>query len=115
MCYDPGLPRHDPGGGGTETRHWFCSSCIVKLHQCAICRQQHLLCTFPPPKVTQEDDLSMARISMLAIQNVWASRDHIGGSDTPDVEWLEKLESPTPRRHASTRIKLEAEVMHFIY
>ena len=38
----------------------------------------------------------MATIRMLATQNVWAPDDHIGGGDSPDVEWLETLQSPTP-------------------
>ena len=38
----------------------------------------------------------MAAIGMLATQNIWAPLDHIGGGDSPDVEWLETLESPTP-------------------
>ena len=36
----------------------------------------------------------MATIRMLATQNVWAPHDHMGGRDSPDLEWLATLESP---------------------
>ena len=79
VCFRPGLLGHDLGCGSTETRHWFCSRCVVKLHQCPICRQQHPLFTGLPPRETQEEDLSKTTIRMLATQNVWTPRDHIGG------------------------------------
>ena len=39
---------------------------------------------------------------MLATQNIWAHHDHIGGGDSPDIRWLETLESlrPPPARPA---------------
>ena len=39
----------------------------------------------------------MARIRMLARRIVWAPHDHIGTGGSPDVEWLETLESLTPQ------------------
>ena len=95
VCYEPGRPGHELCCGGTETRRWFCSQCIVKLHQCPICRQRHALCTGPPPRETEEKDLTLATIRMLATQNISAPRDHIGGGESPDVEWLKTLEVPT--------------------
>ena len=97
MCYEPGRLGHDLGCGVTETRHWFCRQCVVKLHQCAICRQWHPLCTGPPPRETQDEDLTLATITMLATQNICPSPEHIGGGDSRDVEWLEKLEVLTPQ------------------
>ena len=38
----------------------------------------------------------MATIRMLATENIWAPHNHIGGGESPDVEWLDRLESPTP-------------------
>ena len=96
MCYKPRRLGHDLGCGGTETRHWCCSQCVVKLHQCPICRQRHPLHTGPPPRETQDKDLTLATISMLATQIIWAPHDHIGGADSLDVEWLRMLEVPTP-------------------
>ena len=77
-------------------RHWFCSQCVVKLHECPICRQRHPLCSGPPPRETKDEDLTLATISMLATQNIRPPPDHIGGGDSLDVEWLVTLEVPTP-------------------
>ena len=96
MYYKPGHLSHDPGCVGTETRQWLCSQCLVKLHQCPICRQRHPLCTKPPPGETQDGDLTLGTIRMLVIQNIWTPHDHIGGGDSPDVELLQTLEVPTP-------------------
>ena len=96
VCLKPGRLSHERGCGGTEMRHWFCSQCVVQLHQCRICRQQHPLCTGPPPRETQDEDLTLATIRMLATRNSRPPRDHIGCGDSPDVEWLETLEVPTP-------------------
>ena len=96
MCLQPGCPGHDLGCGSTETRHRFCSQCVAQLHQCPICRQRHPLCARRPPRETQDEDLTLATIRMLATQHIWGPHDHIGGGDSPDVEWLETLEVPTP-------------------
>ena len=34
----------------------------------------------------------METVRCLAAQTIWARHDHIGGGDSPDVEWLEVLE-----------------------
>ena len=74
VCYEPGRLGHNVGCSGTETQHWFCNQCVVKLHQCSICRQRHPLCTGPPPRETQHEDLMLATIRMLATQKIWAPR-----------------------------------------
>ena len=56
----------------------------------------HPLCTGAPPRETRVEDLSMLRIKMQGTEDVWAPQNHIGGRDSPDVEWLETLETPTP-------------------
>ena len=96
MCFEQGFLRHDLGCGGTETPHWFCRQCVVKVHEFPICRQRHPLCTGWTPRETEDVDLSMATLRLLATQNIWAPHNHIGGRESPDVEWLETLESPTP-------------------
>ena len=96
MCYEAELLRNYLGCGCSAGRHCFCSQCVVKLHLCSLCRQRHPLCASPPPRETQDEDLSMETIRMLATMNVSAPHDHIGGGDSPDVEWLETLKSPTP-------------------
>ena len=95
-CYEPGILGYNLSCGGSETGHWFCSRCVVKLHACPMCRQRNPLYTGPSPGKTKEEDLSMAAIRMLATQNVWAPQDHIGRRDCLDVEWLETLASLAP-------------------
>ena len=94
VCYETRLLEDDRGFGGTEARHWFCSQCVIKLHACPMYRQEHPLYTGPSHRETQEEDLSMAKVRMLATQNFWVPPEHIGGRDSPDVEWLETLKSP---------------------
>ena len=37
----------------------------------------------------------MQAVRRLAAPKIWAPHNHIGGSDSPDVEWLEVLEDRT--------------------
>ena len=70
VCFEWGRLGHDLGCGGTETRHWFPSQCVVHMHHCPICRQRHPLCTGPLPRETQDKDLTLATIRMLTIQKI---------------------------------------------
>ena len=97
VCYEPGRRGHDLGCGRTETRHWFRSESLVQLHQCPICRQRHPLCTRASTSENQDEGLTLATIRMLATQNIWTPRDHIGRGDSRYVEWLQTLEVPTPQ------------------
>ena len=87
------LRGHDNGCGGTEQLHWFCSPCIVNLWSCPLCRLSHPLCTAPPPRETQAEDLTLHTLRNLIQQNVW---NHGPGGDCPDVDWLEVLTDEDP-------------------
>ena len=82
------LREHDLGCGGTEQLHWFCSPCVTNLWSCPLCRRPHPLCTAPPPREMQEEDLTLQALRTLIRQNVW--NDGAGG-DSCDVEWLDVL------------------------
>ena len=71
------LRGHDLGCGGTEQLHWFCSPCITNLWWCPLCRRSHGLCTAPPPRETQDEDLTLQTLRTLVRQNVW--NDGAGG------------------------------------
>ena len=95
---DAPLLGYDLGCGSAEQLHWFCSPCITHFHACPLCRRTQPLCTAPPPRETQCDNLTLHTLRTLIAQNVWA-RDT---GDSPDVEWLdvlsdEDLATPTPR------------------
>ena len=80
------LRGHDLGCGGTEQLHWFCSPCIVNLWSCPLCRRPHRLCTAPPPRETQDEDLTLQTLRTLIRQNVW---NDSAREDSPNVEWLD--------------------------
>ena len=96
LCFEPGRIGQGLGCGGTKMRHWFCSLCVVQLHQCPICRQGLALCTGPPPRETQDKDLSLARIRILATQNIWAPHDHIAAGTVQISSGWRRLRA---RRH----------------
>ena len=105
---DAPLLGHDLGRGSAQTLHWFCSPCIAQLHACPLCRQAHPLCTAPPLRQTQTDDLTLHTLRELIAQNVWTPPDADGG-DGPDVTWLDILgeEGPAalpPRPPACTKV-----------
>ena len=121
VCFEQGLLRHDLCCDRTETQHWFCSQCLVKLHQCPICRQQHPLCTGLPPRQTQDEELSMGTIRMLAPQNIWAhhrphrrrgqprcrvARDtnHIMNSTGTTADVILDQQHPSQWRYVATRL-----------
>ena len=83
---------HDLGCSGAEQLHAFCSPCFTHFHACPLCRQPHPLCTAPPPRETQYDDLTLNKLRTLIAQNVWA---HDAGV-SPDVEWLDVLSDEDP-------------------
>ena len=89
---DP-LRGHDLGCGGTEQLHWFCSPCIANFWACPLCRRPHPLCTAPPPRKTQDEDLTLHTLRTLIQQNVWNNGET---SDSPDVEWLDILTDEDP-------------------
>ena len=98
---DDGNPLRglDLGCGGTEQLHWFCSPCIANLWLCPLCRRPHQLCTAPPPRETQDEDLTLQMLRTLIWQNVWKDGAR---EDSPDVEWLDVLSdedqaTPPPR------------------
>ena len=91
------LCGHDLGCGGTEQLHWFCSPCIANLWSCPLCRRPHRLCTAPPPRETQDEDLTLQTLRTLIRQNVW--NDGVG-EDSPDVEWLDVLTDEDPATSA---------------
>ena len=92
---DAPLLGHDLGCGSAETLHWFCSPCITHMHACALCRQEHPLCTAPPPRETQTNDLTLHTLRALIAQNVWAPPD-AEGRYSPDVTWLAVLGEEDP-------------------
>ena len=87
------LRGRDLGCGGTERLHLFCSPCITKLWSCPVCRRLHHLCTAPPRRETQDQDVTLQTLRTLVRQNVW--NDGAGG-DSPDVEWLDVLTDEDP-------------------
>ena len=87
------LRGHDLGCGSTEQLHWFCSPCITNLWSCPLCRRLHPLCTAPPPRETQDEDLTLQTLRTLVPQDVW--NDGAGGP-SPDVEWLDVLTDEDP-------------------
>ena len=93
VCLKSDRPGLDLGCGSDETRHWFCSQCVVRLRACPLCGRRHPLCTGLPPRENQDEDLSMETVWRMAAKNIWASQPHISGGDSPDVEWLEVLEN----------------------
>ena len=89
---DPPLLGHDLSCGSAEQLHWFYIQCIAQLHACPLCRLPHPLCTAPPPRETQTNDLTLHTLRTLIARNVWA-RDR---GDSPDVEWLDVLGEADP-------------------
>ena len=87
------LRGHDLGCGGTEQLHWFCSPCIANLWSCPLCWRPHRLCTAPPPRETQGEDLTLQTLWTLIRQNVWEDGAR---EDSPDVEWLDVLTDEDP-------------------
>ena len=87
------LRGHDLGCGGTEQLHWFCSPCIANLWSCPLCRRPHRLCTAPPPRKTEAEDLTLHTLHTLIQQNVW---NNGAGGDSPDVEWMDVLTDKDP-------------------
>ena len=87
------LRGHDLGCGGTEQLHWFCSPCIANLWSCPLCRRPHRLCTAPPPRGTQDEDITLQTLRTLIRQNVWNDGAR---EDSPDVEWLDVLIDEDP-------------------
>ena len=77
------LRGHDLSCGGIEGLHWFCSPCITNLWSCPLCRRRHPLCTAPPPRETQAQDLRLHTLCTLIQQNVWNN----GAGDNSNVEW----------------------------
>ena len=99
------LRGHDLGCGGNEQLHWFCSPCIANLWSCPFCGRSHPLCTAPPPRETQAEDLTLDTLRTLIQQNVW-NNGAVG--DSRDVEWLDVLteEGPaTPPPHPPWRAR----------
>ena len=88
------LRGHDLGCGGTEQLHWFCSPCITNLWSCPLCRRLHPLCTAPPPRETQDEDLTLQTLRTVVRQNVW--NDGGGGGGSPNIEWLDVLTDKNP-------------------
>ena len=87
------LRGHDLGCGGTEQRHWFCSPCIANLWSCPLCRRPHRLCTAPPPRETQDEDLTLQTLRTLVRPNVWNDGAR---EDSPEVECLDVLTDEDP-------------------
>ena len=92
---DAPLFGHDLGCSSAEMLHWFCSPCIAHLHGCPLCRRAHPLCTAPPPRETQTDNLTLHTLRTLIARNVWAPPDTDGG-DSPEVTWLDVLGEEDP-------------------
>ena len=66
---------------------------------CGACWQPHPLCTAPPPRETQDEDLTLHTLRTLIRQNVWNNGPR---EDSPDIECLdvltdEDLATPPPR------------------
>ena len=87
------LRRHDLWCGGTEQLHWFCSPCIANLWSCPLCRRPHRLCTAPPPRETQQEDLTLQTLRTLIRQNVWNDGAR---EDSPVVECVDVLTDEDP-------------------
>ena len=87
------LRGHDLGCGGTEQLHWFCSPCIANLWSCPACRRPHRLCTAPPPRELQDENLTLQTLRTLIPLNVWNDGAR---EDSPDVEWLDVLTDEDP-------------------
>ena len=88
--------------GGAKQPHWSCSPCITHSHARPLCRHPHSLCTAPPPREIQSDDLTLDTLRTLTARNF---RAHDAG-DSPEVDWLDVLsnEDPvTPPRHPPWR------------
>ena len=54
VCFESNVFGNDFGCSSTETKHWLCSQCVVKLQACPLCRQQHPLCTSWLTRETQD-------------------------------------------------------------
>ena len=65
---------------------------MAHFYACPLYRQPHPLCTAPPRRETQTDDLTLHTLRALIAQNVWA-RD---AGDSRDVEWLDVLSDEDP-------------------
>ena len=87
------LRGHDLGRGGVEQLHRFSGPCIANLWSCPLCRQPHRLCTAPPPRETQDKDLTLHTLRTLIRQNVW---NDSAREDSPDVEWFDVLTDEDP-------------------
>ena len=90
------LRGHDLGCGGTEQLQWFCTPWIANLWSFPLCRRPHRLCIAPPPRETQDKDLTLQTLRTLIRQNVWNDGARV---DSPGVEWLDVLtdvDPPTP-------------------
>ena len=73
------LRGHDLSCGGTEQLHWFCSPCIANLWSCPLCRRLHSLCTAPPLRETQAEDLTLHTLRTLIQLNVLNNGSGGGG------------------------------------
>ena len=87
------LRGHYLGCGSTEQLHWFCSPCIANFWLCPLCRRPHPLCTAPPPRERQDEDLTLHTLRTLIQQTVW---NNGAREDSPDVEWLDVLTDEDP-------------------
>ena len=92
---DAPLLGHNSGCGSAEMLHWFCSPCLAHLHACPPCRRAHPLCTAPPPRETQTEDLTLHTLRTLIAQNVWVTPE-ADGRDSPEVMWLDVLGHEDP-------------------
>ena len=79
--------------GGREQLHWFCSPCIANLWSCPLSPRSHPLCTAPPPREPQAEDLRLHTLRTLIQQNVL---NNGAGGDSPNVEWLAVLTNEDP-------------------
>ena len=97
LCFECGLPGHNLGCSSAETKHWFCSLCVVNPHACPLCRQRHRVCTSLTARETPDEDILMKTVRMLSTDSVWGPDDHIGGRHSRDVPGLKVLEhQPAP-------------------
>ena len=87
------LRGRDLGCGSTEQLHWFCSPCIANFWSSPLCRRPHPLCTAPPPRETQDEDLTLHTLRTLIQQNV---PNNGAREDSPDVEWVDVLTDEDP-------------------
>ena len=76
------LRGHDLGCGGTEQLHWFCSPCSANFWSSPLCRQPHRLCTAPPPRETQDEDLTLQTLRTLTARGRTA-RKSSGWTSSP--------------------------------